>query len=194
MWSPTVLEEARDRALTAVGRVLGLASWPCVPVRWNRRLRRAGRAVIDCGPRGSVKSARIELSPAYFEVYPEDLDGILVHEAVHVGLAVTGRPFGHGTEFRGACRAAGGMQHGRAMPGRVLRYRCPVCGAVLMRRRPTAGGRWCARCVDVALAARRDPFRPDCALVLIGVGFQGREGRPAAEGGSALEPRAASGP
>ena len=34
--------------------------------------------------------ARIELSPTYFEVYPEDLLGILVHESVHVGLALQG--------------------------------------------------------------------------------------------------------
>lgn len=190
VWSPTVLHEARDRALAAVGRVLALRAWPSVPVLWNRRLRRAGRAVIECTARGGVASARIELSPAYFEVYPADLDGILVHEAVHVGLAVAGLPFGHGSEFRRACRAAGGLQHGRAMPGRVLRYRCPVCGQLLLRRRPTAGNRWCARCVDAALDQRREPFLPERALVLVSVGFQGPEEREgtvpgAAEGGAA---------
>jgi predicted SprT family Zn-dependent metalloprotease len=171
VWSPVVLEQARDRALARVARALALVAWPPVPVRWNRRLRRAGRAVIDEG-RGGLR-AKIELSPAYFEVYPQDLDGILVHEAVHVGLAVAGLPFGHGPDFRRVCRAAGGLLHGRPMPGRVLRYRCPVCLAVLERRRPAAGGRWCARCVNQAMAARQDPFCPERALVLVGVGFQG---------------------
>ena len=172
MWSPTVLELARQQALGVVGSVLGLAEWPAVPLRWNRRLRRAGRAVIE-GPRGRVRSARIEISPAYFEVYPVDLHGILVHEAVHVGLALVGLPFGHGPDFRRICRAAGGLLHGRALPGKVLRYRCPVCAAVLERRRPTAGSRWCARCSDAALRRDEDPFLPDRALVLVGVGFQG---------------------
>jgi hypothetical protein len=65
------------------------------------------------------------------------------------------------------------MLHGRPLPGRVLRYRCPVCEIVLERRRPAAGGRWCARCVTQAVAARLDPFRPERALVLVGVAFQG---------------------
>lgn len=172
MWSSVALEQARDRALADVGSVLGLAPWPNVPVRWNRRLRRAGRAVID-GPQGRVRTARVELSPAYFEVYPQDLHGILVHEAVHVGLALVGLPFGHSPDFRRVCAAAGGMQHGRPLPGRVLRYRCPVCAVVLERRRPAASGRWCAQCVDQAVQARQDPFRPERALVLVGVHFQG---------------------
>lgn len=173
MWSPTVIEQARDRAQAAVGQVLGIVVWPALPLLWNRRLRRAGRAVIDTGPRGGVRSARIELSPAYFEVYPQDLAGILVHEAVHVGLALVGLPFGHGPEFRETCRAAGGLLHGRPMPGRILRYRCPVCATFVERRRPAAGSRWCARCVDDASAARLDPFRPERALVLVGLAFQG---------------------
>ncbi len=182
MWSHSVLERSRARAEAAVGGVLGIVVWPPVPLHWNRRLRRAGRAVIDCGPRGGVRSARIELSPAYFEVYPQDLDGILVHEAVHVGLALVGLPFGHGPEFREACLAAGGLLHGRALPGRVLRYRCPVCGLVLERRRPAAGSRWCAPCVDRAGAERLDPYAPERALVLVAVGFQGPDLRGGAAG------------
>jgi predicted SprT family Zn-dependent metalloprotease len=174
MWSSSSLEQARDRALEAVGAVAGLASWPRVPIAWNRRLRRAGRAVIE-GPRGRVRSTRIELSPAYFEVYPQDLHGILVHEAVHVGLALLGRPFGHGPDFRRLCRAAGGLLHGRPLPGRVLRYRCPVCAMVLERRRHAASGRWCARCVESAQALGQDAFRPERALVLVGVAFLGVE-------------------
>jgi predicted SprT family Zn-dependent metalloprotease len=173
VWSPAYLEQAREAALAAVGRVLGLERWPPVPLRWNRRLRRAGRAVIDRS-RGVFRSARIELSPAYFEVYPDDLEGILLHEATHVGLAVAGLPFGHGPDFRRVCRAAGGLLHGRPMPGRVLRYRCPICAALLERRRPVAKNRWCARCVDAAVAARQNPWHPDRALVLVSVGFQGR--------------------
>lgn len=185
MWSSFALEQARDRALAAVGSALHLGPWPNVPVRWNRRLRRAGRAVIEGHARldsqhgmldsqhGRVRPAHIELSPAYFEVYPQDLHGILVHEGVHVGLALVGLPFGHGPDFRRVCAAAGGMQHGRPLPGRVLRYRCPVCAVVLERRRPAASGRWCAQCVDLAVQARQDPFRPERALVLVGVHFQG---------------------
>jgi len=178
MWSSFALEQARDRALAAVGSALALESWPNVPVRWNRRLRRAGRAVIDGHAKlgsqhGRVRAAHIELSPAYFEVYPHDLHGILVHEGVHVGLALVGLPFGHGPDFRRVCAAAGGLQHGRPLPGRVLRYRCPVCATVLERRRPAASGRWCAPCVDLAVQARLDPFRPERALVLVGVHFQG---------------------
>ena len=181
MWSSSSLEQARDRALAAVGSVAGLAPWPVVPVAWNRRLRRAGRAVIE-GPRGRVRATRIELSPAYFEVYPHDLHGILVHEAVHVGLALLGRPFGHSPEFRALCVAAGGLLHGRPLPGRVLRYRCPVCAAVLERRRPAASSRWCAFCVDKAEAQGLDPFRSERALVLVGVAFRGADDvRPQAQ-------------
>lgn len=194
MWSSIALEQARDRALACVGGVLGLARWPAVPVGWNRRLRRAGRAVIEGSPT-RVRDARIELSPAYFEVYPHDLHGILVHEGVHVGLALLGRPFGHSPEFRHACRAAGGMLHGRPMPGRVLRYRCPVCQLVLERRRPSAGMRWCARCVEGAEAAGREAFRPERALVLVGVAFRGADlpvGAPRAPGGTDLLARPAT--
>jgi hypothetical protein len=172
MWSPTALAQASRLAFDAVGRVLGIPAWPEVPVVWNRRMRRAGRALID-GPRGRVRRAHIELSTIYFEVYPDDLHAILVHEATHVGLALVGLPFGHGPEFRRACLAAGGRLHGRRLPGRVLRYRCPVCADVLERQRPTASSRWCARCVDTARAARQDPFLPERALVLVGVGFRG---------------------
>src|SRR5699024_7106573 len=101
--SPVALEAEKRRAFAAVAAALDGVPWPDVPVRWNRRLRRAGRAVVE-GRRGRVLAASIELSPPYFEVYPEDLGGILVHEAVHVGLAVLGRPFGHGPLFRAAVR------------------------------------------------------------------------------------------
>jgi predicted SprT family Zn-dependent metalloprotease len=177
--SPQDLERAHRRALDAVGRAIGLQGWPAVPVRWNRRLRRAGRAVIlGAGP--GFRGARIELSPAYFEVYPEDLPGILVHEVVHVGLAIQGRPFGHGSDFRAACLAAGGLLHGRALPGRVLRYHCPVCHATLERRRLLAQDRWCAGCVERALAAGEpEPYTADRALVLVGQAWSGPEARPA---------------
>lgn len=175
MWSPTALAQASASAFDAVGRVLPVGPWPEVPVGWNRRMRRAGRALID-RTRGRVRRASIELSTIYFEVYPEDLHGILVHEATHVALALVGLPFGHGPEFRRACLAAGGRLHGRRLPGRVLRYRCPVCADVLERQRPTASSRWCARCVDEARARRVDPFLPERALVLVGVGFRGPHG------------------
>ncbi|MHC5009320.1 MAG: SprT-like domain-containing protein [Planctomycetota bacterium] len=175
MLSPLDLESTHRRALDAVASVLGLDGWPEVPVRWNRRLRRAGRAVIQ-GSGRRFTSAHIELSPAYFEVYPGDLFGILVHEAVHVGLAIQGRPFGHGRDFRDACRAAGGLLHGRSLPGRVLRYRCPVCGTVLERRRLLSQDRWCAACVDTASRTEaEDPYAPERALVLVGLGFSGPE-------------------
>ena len=158
-----------------MGRVLRLERWPDLPVVWNRRLRRAGRAVIE-GEGRTFSSAAIELSPAYFEVYPHDLYGILVHEVVHVGLAIQGRPFGHGPEFRRACRDAGGLQHGRALPGRVFQYRCPVCGSILERRRRLARDRWCASCVERAAGVRGiDPYAADRCLVLIGTAFSGPE-------------------
>ncbi|MCC7138993.1 MAG: SprT-like domain-containing protein [Planctomycetes bacterium] len=167
------LDAERDRAFEAVGRALALAGWPPVPVRWNRRLRRAGRAVIH--RHGSALRATIELSPAYFEVYPYDLAGILVHEAVHVGLAVAGRPFGHGPVFRRVCLAAGGRLHSRPMPGRVWRYRCPVCEATLERRRRPSGDRWCAACASEASRGGRPPFTRDRALVLVGLRFSAAE-------------------
>ena len=118
-----------------------------------------------------VTSAVIELSPAYFEVYPLDLPGILVHEAVHVGLAFLGRPFGHGPHFRAACLASGGRLHSRPMPGRVWCYRCPVCEYVVERRRRPSGDRWCARCAAEADRAGSEPFLAVRALVLTGVRF-----------------------
>ena len=156
---------------------LGLEAWPPVPVAWNRRLRRAGRALVE-GTGRTFRRATIELSPAYFEVYPEDLYGIVVHEAVHVGLAVQGRPFGHGPEFRAACLAAGGQLHGRALPGRVFHYRCPICGAMLARRRRSARDRWCAGCAEAAAAAGGDPFARERCLVLVGSAYAGPEPRP----------------
>ncbi len=173
----------RDLAFAAVGRVLRVATWPVVPVGWHRRLRRAGRAVIERRS-GRLLRATIELSPSYFEVYPDDLPGILVHEAVHVGLAFLGLPFGHGPAFRRACLAAGGRLHSRDMPGRVYRYRCPVCAETLERRRRPSGDRWCARCAAAASRAGFPPFERSRALVLVGVAFRGREipGGPATPG------------
>lgn len=174
MVSPHALSAHLEDALRAVGRVLFIPKWPPVPLRWNRRLRRAGRAVIDMGA-GSLRAAHIELSPAYFEVYPEDLPGILIHEAVHIGLALRGRPFGHGAEFRRACEAAGGLAHSRWLPGRVFRYRCPTCGTVLERRRPAARSRWCAGCAAEAQARGEEAFSSARALVLIETAFAGPE-------------------
>jgi predicted SprT family Zn-dependent metalloprotease len=172
--SHVALEAEREKAFEAVARALGAVPWPHVPVRWNRRLRRAGRAVVT-GRRGRIVAATIELSPPYFEVYPDDLPGILVHEAVHVALAALGRPFGHGPLFRAACRRAEGLMHSRHMPGRVFRYRCPVCESVLDRRRRPSGDRWCARCVVDAEDACLPSYTPERALVLVGVHFQGPE-------------------
>lgn len=175
MLAPQALAQETDRALASVGRVLFLPQWPDVPVRWNRRLRRAGRAVIDMrGPR--FLSAVIELSPTYFEVYPQDLAGILIHEAVHVGLAIQGRPFGHGPEFHRACGEAGGLLHSRWLPGRVFRYACPICETVLERRRRTSDSRWCADCVGRAEADGTDAYTASRALKLIGTVFKGPEG------------------
>lgn len=175
MPSPLNLERVCRRAFDAACTAIGLDDGPDVPVRWNRRLRRAGRAVIE-GSGRSFRRAAIEISPAYFEVYPEDLYGILVHEALHVGLAVQGRPFGHGHEFKAACGTAGGLLHGRALPGRVYRYRCPVCGSILERRRRLARDRWCADCAEAANARPGvDAYASDRALVLVGTAFEGRE-------------------
>jgi len=172
--SPTALDSEYRKALGAVGRALFIPAWPDVPLRWNRRLRRAGRAVIDS--RGTrFRSAVIEISSVYFEVYPADLPGILVHEAVHVGLAVQGRPFGHGTAFREACLAAGGLLHSRWLPGRVFRYRCPVCHGILERRRRAADSRWCGTCVQAAEAAGQEAYTRDRALQLVETAFQGPE-------------------
>ena len=178
MIAPLDLERTERRAFDAVASVLALDTWPSVPVDWNRRLRRAGRAIIE-GSGRSFLHARVELSPAYFEVYPEDLFGILVHEAVHVGLAIQGRPFGHGPAFRAACVGAGGQLHGRALPGRVFLYRCPVCGTTLERRRRRASDRWCAPCAEAAArAGDTDPFTPQRCLILVGSTYTGREARP----------------
>lgn len=172
--APGIVEREYERAQRAVMHELCLERWPDVPVKWNRRLRRAGRAIIEV-PGGRFQSATIELSPAYFEVYPDDLYGILVHEIVHVALAMVGRPFGHGPEFKQITTAAGGLLHGRWLPGRVLRYRCPVCRDVLERRRRATGDRWCASCAQNAREAGIDPFTRERALVLVGTGWQGPE-------------------
>jgi predicted SprT family Zn-dependent metalloprotease len=184
--SAAALDGERDRAFTAVGRAVALDAWPEVPVRWNRRLRRAGRAVIE--RRSGRIRATIELSPAYFEVYPGDLHGILVHEAAHVALAILGRGFGHGPLFRRACLAAGGRLHSRVMPGRVWRYRCPVCEATLERRRRPSGDRWCAPCVSEATRSGEPAFTAARALVLVGARFHGVEDavRARPDGGTAL--------
>jgi predicted SprT family Zn-dependent metalloprotease len=175
MIPPRLLEQETERAYREVADVLGIDPWPEVPVRWNRRLRRAGRAIIDKPERG-IERAVIELSPAYFAVYPEDLYGILVHEAVHVGLAILDLPFGHGPEFKHACEAAGGLLHGRWLPGRVFIYRCPVCRAELERRRPAAG--WCASCAEDASGQGLDPYGEGRALVLVATQFRGPEPAP----------------
>jgi hypothetical protein len=170
--SPAALDVERAHAFQAVGVALSIDAWPSIPVRWNRRLRRAGRAVIERrGGRTGAFRATIELSPAYFEVYPDDLAGILIHESVHVGLALLGRPFGHGPAFRRACLAAGGRLHSRPMPGRVWRYRCPVCSRTLERRRRPSGDRWCAPCVTVADREGQPTFTKERALVLVGIRF-----------------------
>ena len=172
--SPQALDDERERALRAVGQQLYITDWPTIPVLWNRRLRRAGRAVIDTYGR-RFQQARIELSPAYFEVYPDDLTGILVHEVVHVGLAFQSRPFGHGPVFRAACLGAGGLLHSKWLPGRVYRYRCPICETVLERRRRVSDSRWCAECAGAAQAAGLDPYAAERSLVLVGTTYRGPE-------------------
>jgi predicted SprT family Zn-dependent metalloprotease len=169
-----------------VGRTLFIAEWPEIPLRWNRRLRRAGRALIDLRGRRFV-AASIELSPAYFEVYPDDLPGILVHEAVHVGLALLGRDFGHGPAFQRACTAAGGLLHSRELPGRMFLYRCPLCGSEMERRRRAADSRWCPDCVADAEAAGIQPYTAARAMRLVATTFvgpevAGRAQRPVCEG------------
>ena len=172
--SPAALARECRLALAAVGGALPIPDWPDVPVRWNRRLRRAGRALIDSRGR-TFEGACIELSPAYFEVYPADLRGILVHEATHIGLALLGRPCGHTQEFRSVCEAAGGLLHSKWLPGRIYRYRCPLCGDTLERRRRVADSRWCAACATEAEAIGGDPFVPERALQLVGTGYVGPE-------------------
>ncbi len=154
--------------------MLGLPAWPDVPVSWNRRLRRAGRALIHSRG-GRFDAAQIELSPIYFEVYADDLGGILIHEAVHVGLAILGRCSGHGPEFRATCVAAGGRLYSRWLPGKAYCYRCPVCSEEHRRRRRAAGSRWCAACTERAVAEGRDPFVPERALRLVGTAWIGPE-------------------
>lgn len=174
MLSPSILDRESRRAFRAVKGVLGLTQWPEVPIRWNRRLRRAGRAIIEM-PAAGFQSGTIELSPAYFAVYPGDLYGILVHEAVHVGLAILGEPFGHDDGFRRTCLAAGGLLHSRWLPGRVYVYRCPLCAGEVERRRPVSECRWCADCVDAAEANQQDAYAAERALVLIRTVFRGPE-------------------
>jgi predicted SprT family Zn-dependent metalloprotease len=198
MLTPAALASEARAAFEEVGRALALVAWPDVPVQWNRRLRRAGRAVID--HRGArFRSAVVELSPTYFQVYPEDLRGILIHEAVHVGLAVQARPFGHGAEFRRVCTAAGGLLHSRWLPGRVFRYRCPVCQRMLERRRRVADSRWCAACVAAAERGGLEPYAPERSLQLVETAFSGPDraedaDQPVCEGqtppnGDSLMPR-----
>jgi predicted SprT family Zn-dependent metalloprotease len=172
--APTALESEFRSALGAAGRALFIVDWPTIPVRWNKRLRRAGRAVIDTR-RSQFVGARIELSPTYFEVYPADLGGILVHEAVHIGLALQGRPFGHGPEFRRACVTAGGLLHSRWLPGRVFRYQCPICEMVLERRRRASDSRWCAECVGTAEGGGLEPYVAGRAMRLIETVYCGPE-------------------
>ncbi len=179
MLSADAIEAVRASAFEAVGRVVGPVAWPQVPVLWNRRMRRAGRATLEGRP-GRVVGATIELSPVYFSVYPEDLPGILVHEAVHVALGVLGLPTGHGSPFRRACLGANGLLHSRHMPGRILRYRCPVCGDVLERRRRPSGDRWCAPCAAAATREGLPWSVPERALVLVGIDWRGPERASAA--------------
>ena len=174
MIAPAALDTEFRTALEAVGRALFIPTWPEIPVQWNKRLRRAGRAVIDTRV-GRFVAARIELSPTYFEVYPSDLGGILVHEAVHIGLAIQGRPFGHGPEFRRACLRAGGRLHSRWLPGRVFRYQCPVCEVILERRRRASDSRWCAECVGRAEAAGLEAYSAERAMRLVETAYCGPE-------------------
>src|SRR5262245_42009781 len=174
--SPRALDQERIHAFAAVGVALSIDVWPAVPVQWNRRLRRAGRAVIERrGGRSGTLRAVIALSPAYFDVFPVDLPWILIHESVHVGLALLRRPFGHGPAFRRACLAAGGRLHSRPMPGRVWRYRCPVCSRTLERRRRPSGDRWCAPCAGAADREGLPTFTRERALVLVGIRFSAGE-------------------
>lgn len=121
------------------------------------------------------EAAAIELSPTYFEVYPDDLPGILVHEASHVALAMLARPSGHGPVFRELCRQSGGLLHSRWLPGRVFTYRCPTCSRLLRRRRRLADARWCPPCVRLAIAYGEDPYARGRAFQLLGVGWAGPE-------------------
>ncbi|MAD33022.1 MAG: hypothetical protein CMJ88_04620 [Planctomycetes bacterium] len=73
-----------------------------VEVTWNARLSTtAGRAY--------VRGGRIELNPRLLARVPDEVDGVLIHEAAHVAAF---RLFGgnipaHGRHWRGLMRAAG---------------------------------------------------------------------------------------
>lgn len=127
---PTV-DELRKRTdeLFSLWRVPDRA----VDVAWNGRLR-------TCAGRAFVEHGRIELNPNVLGPVPEEVDGVLVHEAAHVAVW---RLFGaagqaHGRHWRALMRLAGQapeVTHELAIPKRRRARRrfsylriCDACG------------------------------------------------------------------
>ncbi|MCA8948306.1 MAG: SprT-like domain-containing protein [Planctomycetes bacterium] len=103
---------ARAAELFALWRVRDAS----IEVAWNRRLR-------TCAGRAFVQHGRVELNPNLLEPAPEEIDGVLVHEAAHVAAW---RLFGaaaeaHGRHWRALMRLAGlppEVTHDLAIPAR----------------------------------------------------------------------------
>ncbi|MCR9246078.1 MAG: SprT-like domain-containing protein [bacterium] len=118
-----------------------------VDVAYNRRLR-------TCAGRAFVENGLIELNPHVLEGAPEEVDGVLVHEAAHVAAW---RLFGnaaeaHGRHWRALMRLAGAppdVTHDLPIPSRPS----GTVGARHRSRRRFSYLRFCEACGDRQLLA-----------------------------------------
>ena len=132
------------------------------------RFRVSGRMTSTAG-QYDLGKREITIARRFLETFPEKIDGLLLHEMVHVATRD-----GHGAKFRREwerLRAIGAPvpdvyeefrhcpQFAEARP-RPYVYVCPACGEEFPRVRPFAESRWCAGCVRQARRRGENPFAP----------------------------------
>jgi predicted SprT family Zn-dependent metalloprotease len=104
---------------------------PGARVEWSNRLRIAGQCFPD------AHSPRIVLSRHYHEHFPEDLEGTIKHEMIHL------RYKKHGKRFKAEAKRVGALLHTREYPGLRRKplyvYTCPACQREYVYRRKVKG-------------------------------------------------------
>jgi predicted SprT family Zn-dependent metalloprotease len=115
---------ALDRLFDKFNRKYWNGKLPKHIVRWSNRLKLAANV--------NYRIKEIHVGAKYYEHYPDDLEGAIKHEMVHIAL---GPKSGHRKRFIDEAERVGGvLMHSKSYPGsRKVRpfryvYECPECG------------------------------------------------------------------
>lgn len=137
-------EEALNRRYGRLNHEWWDGQLPPVLVRWSARM----RALAGKYWRGG-RGWEVVLSLPYHRRFPEEVEGTLLHEMVHVWIHRQGkrrRGAVHGPEFRAEAARVGAPLHCRSYPDMHRPYRyeweCSHCGR---RSKSRIRGNWACR-------------------------------------------------